>query len=46
MIQRKVTNGYRANWAAHYEAAVRTTLDTARLAGAAPFQTILQTIAK
>lgn len=44
VIQRKVTNGYRAMWAAEYETAVRTAVDTARLAGAAPFQTILQTV--
>jgi transposase len=45
VIQRKVTNGYRAKWAADYDAGVRTAVDTARLAGAGPFQTILQTIA-
>jgi transposase len=44
VIQRKVTNGYRAEWAADNAAAVRTTVDTARLAGAGPFQTILQTV--
>ena len=44
VIQRKVTNGYRAFWAAEYEAAVRTAIDTARLAGARPFATILQTL--
>jgi hypothetical protein len=32
-------------WAAEYETAVRTAVDTACLAGAAPFPTILQTIA-
>lgn len=37
VIQRKVTNGYRAMWAAQAEADVRTTVDTARLKGAAPF---------
>lgn len=41
VIQRKVTNGYRAKWAADAEAAMRTTVDTARLSGANPFQTIL-----
>lgn len=41
----RVTNGYRAGWTAHYEAAVRTAVDTARLTSASPFQTILQTIA-
>ena len=45
VIQRKVTNGYRAKWVADYEAAIRTTVDTARQAGAGPFQTILLTIA-
>ena len=45
VIQRKVTNGHRAKWAADYETAVRTATDTARLAGAGPFQTILQTVA-
>ena len=44
VIQRKVTNGYRAMWAAEYETAVRSAVDTARLAGARPFQTILQII--
>jgi hypothetical protein len=32
-------------WAAEYETAVRSAVDTARLAGAGSFQTILQTIA-
>jgi transposase len=45
VIQRKVTNGYRAMWAAQAEADVRTTIDTARLKGANPFQTILNTLA-
>jgi transposase len=45
VIQRKVTNGYRVMWAAEYETAVRSTGDTARLAGAGSFQTIPQTIA-
>jgi transposase len=45
VIQRKVTNGYRAMWAAEYETAVRSAVDTARLAGAGSFQTILQIIA-
>ena len=43
VIQRKVTNGYRAKWAADAEAALRSTVDTARLAGTNPFQTILAT---
>ena len=42
VIQRKVTNGYRAMWAAKAEADVRTTVDTARLKGANPFPTILE----
>lgn len=41
VIQRKVTNGYRAMWAAEAEADVRTTVDTARLGGANPFDVIL-----
>jgi transposase len=45
VIQRKVTNGYRAMWAAQAESDVRTTVDTARLSGANPFQTILDTLA-
>ena len=45
VIQRKVTNGYRAMWAAQGEAAVRTVVDTARLpAGANVFATILGTV--
>jgi transposase len=45
VIQRKVTNGYRALWAAQGEAAIRTVVDTARLApGATVFGTILATI--
>jgi transposase len=46
VIQRKVTNGYRAMWAANGEADVRTVVDTARLrTDARPFQTILNTVA-
>lgn len=45
VTQRKVTNGYRAMWAAQAEADVRTTIDTARLKGANPFDVILATIA-
>ena len=44
VIQRKVTNGYRAMWAANAEADVRTTIDTASLKGANPFQTILDVL--
>lgn len=45
VIQRKVTNGYRAMWAAQAEADVRTTIDTARLKGENPFDVILATLA-
>ena len=45
VIQRKVTNGYRAMWAAEAEADVRTTIDTQRLKGANPYETILNTLA-
>jgi transposase len=41
VIQRKVTNGHRALWAAEADADVRTVVDTARLAGTEPFRTIL-----
>jgi len=44
VIQRKVTNGYRAMWAAEGEADIRTVVDTARLTGASPFDTILKTV--
>jgi transposase len=45
VIQRKVTNGYRAMWAAQAEADVRTTVDTARLKGANPFDVIVAILA-
>jgi transposase len=45
VIQRKITNGYRAMWAAEAEADVRTTVDTAKLKGANPFDVILATLA-
>ena len=45
VIQRKVTNGYRAMWAAEAEADVRTTIDTARLHGANPFNVIVSILA-
>jgi transposase len=45
VIQRKVTNGYRAMWAAKAGADVRTTIDTASLKGGNPFQTILDVLA-
>ncbi len=45
VIQRKVTNGFRAMWAAQGEADVRTVVDTARLApNTSVCGTILQTI--
>ncbi len=44
VIQRKVTNGYRAKWAADAEADLRTTVDTARLSGSKPFHTILEAV--
>jgi transposase len=44
VIQRKMTNGYRAMWAAEGEADIRTVVDTARLTGSRPFGTILKTI--
>jgi transposase len=46
VIQRKVTNGYRAMWAAEGEADIRTVIDTARLGPETnAFKTILQTVA-
>lgn len=45
VIQQKVTNGYRAMWAAEAEADVRTTIDTARLIGANPFDVIVKVLA-
>jgi transposase len=45
VIQRKVTNGYRAMWAAHGEADIRTVVATARLTpGTNVFGAILQTV--
>ena len=45
VIQRKVTNGYRAMWAAAGEADIRTVVDTARLRpGTNAFEIILQTV--
>ncbi len=45
VIQRKVTNGFRSMWAAKGDCAVRTVVDTAKLSGQSPFQTILATLA-
>lgn len=45
VVQRKVTNGYRAMWAAKGEADIRTVVDTARLKpGGNTFSVILQTV--
>lgn len=44
VVQRKMTNGYRAMWAAEGEADIRTVVDTARLKGASPFGIILKTV--
>jgi transposase len=44
VVQRKVTNGYRAMWAAEGEADIRTVVDTARLTGAGTFGTVLKTV--
>ena len=44
VVQRKMTNGYRAMWAASGEADIRTVVDTARLNGGSPFRTILKTV--
>ncbi|MCP4331673.1 MAG: IS66 family transposase [Gammaproteobacteria bacterium] len=44
VINRKVTNGFRAEWAANNDAAIRTTVDTARLSGQNPYSVIRQTI--
>ena len=45
VIQRKITNGYRAMWAAQAEADVETTIDTAKLKGANPFAVIVRALA-
>src|SRR6201747_522683 len=44
VVQRKVTNGYRAMWAASGGAAIRTVVDTARLSGARTFGTIFKAV--
>ena len=44
VIQQKMTNGYRAMWAATGEDAIRTVVDTARLTGSSPFGLILKTV--
>ncbi len=45
VIQRKVTNGFRSMWAAQGDCAVRTVVDTQKLGGKSPFQTIFATLA-
>lgn len=45
VIQRKNTNGFRSMWAAQGDCAVRTVIDTAKLKGQTPFQTITATLA-
>ena len=45
VIQRKVTNGFRSMWAAQGDCAVRTVVDTEKLGGKSPFQTIFATLA-
>ncbi len=45
VINRKVTNGFRSVWGARADAALRSTVDTGRLEGRNPFDTIGQTLA-
>lgn len=45
VINRKVTNGFRAEWAAHADAALRTVVDTSRLKSIMPFDAIRAIIA-
>ena len=44
VVQRKVTNGYSAMWAASGDADIRTVVDTAHLTCRGPFGSILKTI--
>lgn len=44
VINRKVTNGFRAEWAAKTDAAMRSVVDTASLSGANPYRTIHQIV--
>jgi transposase len=44
VVQRKLTNGYRAMRAPNGEAAIRTVVDTARLTSAGSFGTVLITV--
>lgn len=45
VITRKVTNGFRAMWAAQADSTIRTVVDTHRLSGATPYQTIHRILA-
>ena len=45
VIQRKVTNGFRSEWAAKGDCAVRSVTDTAKLSGQSAWQTITLTLA-
>lgn len=44
VVQRRVTDGYRAVWVAEGETAIRTVVDAARLTGAKRFATTLKTV--
>ena len=45
VIQRKVTNGFRSEWAAKGDCAVRSVTDTAKLSGQSAWKTITLTLA-
>jgi len=45
VINRKVTNGFRANWGAQADTALRSVVDTERLAGIGPYHAIQNAIA-
>jgi len=44
VISRKVTNGFRSSWSAKVDAALRTVVDTERLAGVSPYHAIRDTV--
>ena len=44
VVARKVTNGFRALWGAKADAIIRTVVDTNRLSGRTPYQTIRKTL--
>ena len=46
VISRKVTNGFRANWSAQADTALRTVVDTERIAGTSPYLAIRQIIVR